>query len=82
MIMSVHAVCVLVGFVICLFQNLFVNSHCVFFCYFFIFLTVKRIEVTKNRVKAELEVSVKNVDVKQENWVFFAKILDSKYKEL
>ena len=43
---------------------------------------MKRIEAAKNRVKAEFEVSVKDVDVKQEDWVSLAKILDSKYKEL
>ena len=80
--MSAHAVCTLIGFVICSFQNLFVNNDCVFFCYFFFSLTVKRIEAAKNRVKAEFEASVKNVDVKQENWGFFVKFFDPKHKEL
>ena len=52
-----------------------------FFVLFFCFLTVKRIEAAKNRVKTEFEVSVKDVDVKQENWVFFVKVFDSKYKK-
>ena len=43
---------------------------------------MKRIEVAKNRVKAELEASFKNVDVKQEDWASFAKNFDSKHKEL
>ena len=42
---------------------------------------MKPIEAAKNRVKTEFEVSVKNVDVKQENWVFFVKVFDSKHKE-
>ena len=42
---------------------------------------MKRIETAKNRVKAEFEASVKNVDVKQEDWVSFAKVFDSKHKE-
>ena len=50
-------------------------------CYFFHFLIIKRIETAKNRVKTEFETSVKNVDVKQENWAFFVKVFDSKYKE-
>ena len=80
--MSVHVVCVLVGPVIYLFQNLFVNNDCVFFIFhFFHFLTVRRIETAKNRVKAEFEASVKNVDVKQEDWASFVKVFDSKYKE-
>ena len=43
---------------------------------------MKRIEAAKNRVKAEFEASVKNVDVKQENWGFFVKFFDPKHKEL
>ena len=78
--MSVHAVCALVGFVIYSFQNLFVNNDCVFFVLFFNFWTMKRIEAAKNRAKAEFEASVKNVDVKQKDWAFFAKNFDSKYK--
>ena len=40
---------------------------------------MKRIEAVKNRVKNELEVSVQDVDVKQQE---FAEILDTKHKEL
>ena len=49
--------------------------------FFFHFLTVKRIEIAKNRVKTEFEVSVKDVDVKQKDWVSFVKVFDPKYKE-
>ena len=44
-------------------------------------VVIKRIEAVKNRVKTELEISVQVVDVKQQNWASFVKILDSKYKE-
>ena len=71
---------VLVGPVIYLFRNLFVNNDCIFFVLFFHLLTIKRIETVKNRVKTELEISVKNVDVKQENWAFFVKNFDSNIK--
>ena len=49
---------------------------------FLIPAVIKRIETAKNRVKTEFEASVKNVDVKQKDWAFFAKVFDSKYKEL
>ena len=52
-----------------------------FLFYFFYFLTMKRIETANNRVKTEFEISVKDVDVKQKDWVFFVKIFDSKYKK-
>ena len=48
---------------------------------FFDIVVMKRIEAVKNRVKTELEISVQNVDVKQQNWGFFVKVFDSKYKE-
>ena len=81
--MFVHVVYALVGFVICSFRNLCVNNDCVFDnLFFFDIVTVKRIETVKNRVKAEFEAAVENVDVKQKNWVSFAKVLDFKYKEL
>ena len=73
--------CLLVGPVIYSFRNLFVNNDCVFFILFFHFSTVKRIETAKTRVKTEFEISVKNFDVKQENWAFFVKVFDSKYKK-
>ena len=63
--MFVRVVCVLVGFLICFFQNLFVNNDCVFF--FLILMVMKRIEAAKNRVKTEFEASVQNVDVKQQD---------------
>ena len=48
--MFVHVVYVLVGFVICSFQNLFVNNDCVLVIFFW-YLVMKRIEAAKNRVK-------------------------------
>ena len=41
-------------------------------------VVMKRIEVVKNRVKTELEISVQNVDVKQQEFINF---LISKHKE-
>ena len=46
---------------------------------FFDILVMKRIEAVKNRVKAEFEAAVEDVDMKQQE---FAKILDSKHKKL
>ena len=64
-IMFVHAVCALVGFVIYLYRNLFVNNDCGFELLFnFWFILMKRIEKTKNRVKSDLEVTIKAIDSK------------------
>ena len=50
----------------------------VFFFIFFYVVVMKRIEIVKNRVKTEMEISVQNVDVKQQE---FVKIFDSKHQE-
>ena len=42
-------------------------------------MIIKRIEIAKNRVKTELEVSVQIVDVKQQK---FANFFDTKHKKL
>ena len=42
-------------------------------------VVIKRIEIVKNRVKTELNISVQIVDVKQQE---FAEIFDTKHKEL
>ena len=42
---------------------------------------MKFIETAKNRVKTEFEISVQDVDLKQQNWASLVKDFDSKHKE-
>ena len=62
-VIFVYVTCALVGFVIYLFQNLFVNNDCVF-VFLFLIVLMKRIEKTKNRVKSDLETAIKIIDSK------------------
>ena len=75
----IHAVCALVGFVICLFRIPFVNKDCIPDSFLLLTVLMKRIEKTKNRIKAELKFFIQNVDVKQQN---FNNFFNTKHKEL
>ena len=81
--MFVHDVFALVGTVIYLYPNLFVSNDCVFelFIYFW-FMPMLRIEKTKNRVKSDLEATIRATDSKHEEVVTAIDLADSKRKEM
>ena len=76
--------CVLVGFMIYLYRNLFVNNKCGFYFFYFLFLIVlvKRIEKTENRVKSDLEVTIKAIDFKYMEIFSAIESADSKRKKM
>ena len=81
--MSVHDVFALVGIVIYSYPNLFVSNDCVFELFFYPwFMPVLRIEKTKNRVKSDLEATIKATDSKHEEVVTAIDLADSKKKEM
>ena len=80
--MFVHVVYVLVGLVIYSFQNLFVNKNCVFYSFLFLTVLVKRIEKTKNRVKSDLEATIKATDSKHTEFFSAIESADSKRKKM
>ena len=63
-IMFVHVVCALVCLVICSYRNLSVNNDFGFQFFSVLTVSVKRIEKTKNRVKSDLEATIKAIDSK------------------
>ena len=82
MIIYVHVVCVLVGFVIYLFWNLFVNNDCVFIFIFYFDCFNKTYRKTKNRVKSDLEVTIKAIDSKHVEIFSATESTNSKRKEM
>ena len=55
------------------------NNDCIFGLFYIV--VIKRIEIVKIRVKTELETSVQDVDVKQQNWGFLLKFLITNIKK-
>ena len=81
-IMFIHVVCVLIGPVIYSHQNLFVNNDCGFLIFFlYLIVSIKRIEKTKNRVKSDLEITIKAIDSKHVEILSAIESADSKRKK-
>ena len=80
--MFIHAVCVLVGPVIYLYPNLFVNNvyHFEFFFWFLTCLNIAH-RKTKNRVKSDLEATIKATDSKHVEIFSAIESTDSKRKK-
>ena len=75
--------CALVDFVIYLYRNLFVNNDCGFFVFFLVLIVLtKLIEKTKNRVKSEMEVTIKAIDSKYMEKNSAIESADSKWKKM
>ena len=53
-VIFIHAACVFVGFVICSFQNLFINNDCVLFVLFVLFLICFNETYRKNQKSCEI----------------------------
>ena len=82
-IMFIHVVCVLIGPVIYSHQNLFVNNDCGFLIFFlYLIVSIKRIEKTKNRVKSDLEITIKAIDSKHVKFFSAIESADSKRKKM
>ena len=81
--MFIHVVFVLVGIVIYSYQNPFVNNDCVSQFFFDSwFALILRIEKTKNRVKSDLEATIKAIDSKHMEIFSAIESADSKRKKM
>ena len=80
--MFVHVVCALVCLVICSYRNLSVNNDFGFQFFSVLTVSVKRIEKTKNRVKSDLEVTIKTTDSKHVEILSAIESADSKRKKM
>ena len=81
--MFVHVVFALVGIVIYSYRNPFVNNDCVSKLFFdFWFVLILRIKKTKNRVKSDLEATIKATDSKHMEVFSAIESVDSKRKKM
>ena len=83
MIVFIHGVCNLAGNMICFFRNRFINNDCV--CVLVDFnrvFSMKRIEKVKNRLKSELEVTIKVSDSKNVEIVSVMKEMESAVRNI
>ena len=74
--------CALVCLVICSYRNLSVNNDFGFQFFSVLTVSVKRIEKTKNRVKSDLEATIKAIDSKHVEVFSAIESADSKRKKM